>query len=422
MAQSKVYYLEGNELADGYVRTHLPEGGRWSDAWDLLKKNFFKFVLINVITLIFLLPIALLLIYFRPGILSTFGVLYPFAGNAGLATKLPYEAGLAEQVTLGLDLPLYAVIIACGLLASVGISGALYSVRKMIVTHGQFAFKDYWHGVRVLYFKTLLPVTVFLTMLFCCVAVADWVALVGAQGGNVGGAVTAEVFVIIAAVLVGIYCCWFLAVGTSYKVSFKKLLKSSLTFSVSVILQTVFMLAFAFLPLWIVLIPVQFIVIIGYALFIFIGISSIILSWMAYAQWVFDAFIEPVVKTDTAVPREKMTAKQLEEARREEERTLQLELLAAGKSELIGNPIKPIDEQIAVPPVGQTFGRGDISRVQSDKAELRRQVEDYYNAHKDEPGYAEYNKMFADREKVVQVPDKKGKKKKSRVSADNLLR
>ena len=47
---------------------------------------------------------------------------------------------------------------------------------------------------------------------------------------------------------------------------------------------------------------------------------------------------------------------------------------------------------------------------------------DFHEAHKHDPVYAEYNKLFAEREKALASPvDKKGKKKK-KISADNLLK
>jgi hypothetical protein len=53
------------------------------------------------------------------------------------------------------------------------------------------------------------------------------------------------------------------------------------------------------------------------------------------------------------------------------------------------------------------------------RADIQSGVNAYYNAHKDEKDYVEYNKLFADREKALPSTDKKGKKKK--VSSNNLL-
>ena len=56
----------------------------------------------------------------------------------------------------------------------------------------------------------------------------------------------------------------------------------------------------------------------------------------------------------------------------------------------------------------------------SSRQKLESDVADYENKHKNDPVYAEYSKLFADREKALQPQGKKGKKKK--VSSANLLK
>lgn len=418
MAESKVNVLEGNERAD-YARTHLPEG-RWKDTWDLLKTNFFKIVIINVLTLIFLLPAITLILYFKAAYMEYLGATWPFAANVGVATLIPFKPGMAEELVFNADLTFYAMLIATGVIASAGIAGAAYSLRQLINTHGKFSFKDYFHGIKVCYFRTLLPVTAFLALLFAAVVVSDWAALVAAQGGNAAGPVALQVITVIAAVLGGIYCCWVLAVGVSYKIKLGLVLKSSFKLMLSTFIQTVFILAFALLPLWILLIPVDFFAVIGYAIFLVFGFSFVILCWMAFAQWVFDAVTQPAVKTEKEAARTNMTARQLAAEKQAEEKASTLELLAAGKSELISTPMKPIGGGISVSEISTAFTRGDISRAQSQRSKLEAEVKEYYEAHKNEARYAEYNAMFAEREKVLQVKDKKSRKKK--ISSDNLLK
>jgi hypothetical protein len=133
-------------------------------------------------------------------------------------------------------------------------------------------------------------------------------------------------------------------------------------------------------------------------------------------------FITPAVKTEKEKARAKMTPKQLEQEKEDEEKQVARELLAAGKSELIGRPVKPVDsDKISVPEIGITFGRGDIKRAAADRKTMESEVKEYYEAHKNEGRYAEYNKLFAEREKALQSPDNK-KGKKNRVSSDNLLK
>ena len=80
MAQSRVATLEGNELADDYVRTHVPKG-RWADTWNVFKSNFVRMVIINVFTLLFFVP-GIVVVYFRTVYIAQMGMSYPFSSNA----------------------------------------------------------------------------------------------------------------------------------------------------------------------------------------------------------------------------------------------------------------------------------------------------------------------------------------------------
>jgi hypothetical protein len=132
-------------------------------------------------------------------------------------------------------------------------------------------------------------------------------------------------------------------------------------------------------------------------------------------------FITPAVKNEKEAAKAKMTPKQLEAEKEEEEKQAARELLAAGKSELIGRPIKPIDaNNISVNEIGITYGRADVKRAADDRKNMEDGIKEYYDAHKNDARYAEYNRLFAEREKALQPEDKKSKKKK--ISSDNLLK
>ena len=96
-----------------------------------------------------------------------------------------------------------------------------------------------------------------------------------------------------------------------------------------------------------------------------------------------------------------------------------MELLAAGKSELIGKPIKPISDEQALTPISGSFNRQSLNKVEDEREKLKSDVLSYEKEHMTDPVYAEYNRLFAEREKALKT-DKKGKKKK--LSSDNLLK
>ena len=422
MAQSKVSSLEGNELEEGYVRTHAPKGSRWSDTWNIFKTNFVQLVIINVFTLLFFVP-GIAVAYFRGAYVSQMGLIYPFSNNAlGVYPITPDMTGSAEGITLSADLLFISVLIVAGLIASIGIAGACFSIKKLLNTNGQFHLKDYFKGIKINYLSVVFPVTIFMVCVFGCFCVSDWAAWQIALGASKAGPITAQVFMIIVTVLVGIYMMWVLAVGVSYRVKLKHLIKNSFVLLAGTIVQSIFMIGFSLIPAWLIWIggSAQFFMVVGSILFIFIGFSYTILCWLSYTQWVFDMFITPAVKTEEEARKANLTPKQLEAEKLAEEKAQAREILAAGRSELVGRPLRPIEGGTEVKEVGIAFSRADVARVAEDRAKISGEINAYYEEHKGETKYVEYEKMFAEREKALNSEDnKKGKKKK--VGKNTLL-
>lgn len=421
MAESRVAALEGNELADDYVRTHVPKG-RWSDTWNLFKANFVKFVIINVLVLLFFVP-GIILVVFKDAMIMQVATQYPISSNAlGTFPYTPDTRGLGEGLVLNIGLLYNSLLIIAGFIASIGISGACYSVKKLINTHGKFTLKGFFHGVKVGYLSVVFPVTVFMVFLFGSLSISDWTNHQVALGMPKAGPVTAQVFMIIATVIVGVVCMWLLAVGVSYKVKFKYLIKNTFVLLFGTIIQSLFMVGFSLLPVWVLLLgeAVSFFKIIGYLIFIFFGFSFIVLCWMSFTQWVFDMFITPAVAAEEEVRKANLSPKELAAEKEKEEKEVAMQLLAAGKSELVGRPIRPIEGGTQVKEIGVAYGRADILRVQEQRKSIEGEVQEYYAEHKGDTRYVEYEKLFAEREKALNSDGgKKGKKKK--LSRNNLL-
>ena len=410
----EVKNLEGNEVADDYIRKSVPQG-RWGDTWYVFKSNFLKLILINVFVLITFAP-AIGLLFFRAAYIQMLGDVYPFNSSI-LFPYYPDVTGLAERLTLSADILFYAALVVSGFIAAVGISGATYSIRKLINTHGVFSLKGFFHGITVNYFNTVFPVFVFLIFLYATFLIGDQMEYAKAMGNGAAGEITAYVFIIIATVLVGIFMAWVFAVGTTYKVKFIDLFKNSFVLCIGSVLKTVFMAGFSLIPVWLFMIG-GIVRIISYVIFIFIGFSFIIICWTAFTQSVFDAYINPTLKV---VEEEKKATRTQEEVIADEKQRAR-ELLAAGKSELIARPIMPIAAEAAITGLGKTFTRKDISAVAEGREKLTSDVAAYEDAHKNDTVYVEYNKLFAEREKALSDDvDKKGKKKK-KISASNLLK
>ncbi|MBD5631868.1 MAG: hypothetical protein HDP34_01375 [Clostridia bacterium] len=410
--------LEGNELADDYIRKSVPKG-RWSDTWDVLKSNFLKLILLNVFVLITFVP-GVVVMYFRNAYVSGLGMVYPF--NPSITYPFyPDLIGLNESVNLSADLLFFSLLIVAGFFASIGIAGASYSVRRMLATHGEFSIKSFFHGIKVCYFNTVIPVTLFMAFLFATVIIGDWKDLAFAVGSNKAGSVTAYVFIIIATVLVGVYSAWLFAVGTSYRVSFAQLFRNAFVLIIGTPFQTVFMSAFTLIPVWFFMAG-GILRTISYILFIFFGFSFMILCWTAFTQWAFDLYVNPNLKAAEEAAKANKSEKELAQEKLENDKSTARELLAAGRSELIARPIMPIGKEPAMQIPSLTFTRADIVGAEQSRVKLGEEVSSYEKQHQNDPVYAEYNKLFAEREKALQTDDKKKGKKAKKISSDNLLK
>ena len=414
--------LEGNEIADDYTRT-AATGGRWGDTWGVFKSNFGKIVLNNIFVLLFFVP-AIALLFIRTIYISGLGYQYPFNANTGIGyPAYPGTQGLNESIYLSADLLFYGLLIAAGLIASVGIAGGAYSMKRLLNSHGKFSLKSFFHGVKIGYLNVAAPLMVFLTFYFACAIIGDWRDLTGAKGGSVAGATTAYVFIIIATVLVGVYCAWLIATGVSYKLKVGQLLKNAFVLMVGSPVQTVFFAGMSLIPVWIFVIglSVSFIKIFAYIIFIFIGFSFILLVWMSYTQWVFDLYVTPNLKKAEEEAKAKRTPEQVKADEIEESKRVAMELLASGRSELICKPILPIQSEPAIKPLSATFTRKNLSEVKEERAKLSENISAYENEHKNDAVYKEYNALFAEREKALKEDGKK-KGKKKKISSENLLK
>ena len=362
--------LKTCELTD-YDRVSVQEG-RWASTWSAFKSNFGKVVMMNLLTLLFFMPLAAAA-YLREVYVGSLVTVYPFASNIGPAAlpSNPGALGMFEQLSMQADIIFYSVVVLCSLIASVGVAGACYSMKKLVNTHGEFTVKGYFRGVKKCYLNVAFPTALFMIVFFCTVLVSDWKNYQIAIGEPSAWPIAATVLMIILCVLVGIICMWFIAVGVSYKVGPIQLIKNTFILIIGSIIQTIIMLGIAFIPVWFLLMG-SFMQIIALIIFIIFGFSYVFLVWMSFTQWVFDMYITPNLEAQKAAERAKKTEKELAEEKAEEERRIAREILAAGKSELVGRPVPPISG--TVPALGKSFSRADIAKVGEGRKQLEADI------------------------------------------------
>ena len=97
MAQQKkgliTRLLEGKEKSEEYARSTLPTN-RWALFWDIFKGNFGKIVKVNLLTILFFIPIIAIIVIYNM-LVDAQGVTYPFSANLGIGyPAVPAQQGL----------------------------------------------------------------------------------------------------------------------------------------------------------------------------------------------------------------------------------------------------------------------------------------------------------------------------------------
>ena len=91
--------LEGKERDDAYARSTLPSN-RWGLFWDIFKGRFSKLVILNLLMLIFFIPLILVIV-FRSLYIQVQSGLMPFASGMGGGFAFATLAGVFEAIPGG---------------------------------------------------------------------------------------------------------------------------------------------------------------------------------------------------------------------------------------------------------------------------------------------------------------------------------
>lgn len=421
MAQQKKGFitrlLEGKEKSEEYARSTLPTN-RWQLFWDIFKGNLGKLVKVNLLTVIFFIPLFAVLIMCSI-VSQTSGQIYPFGANVGIGyPAFPMLQGQAENLAMQNNFVLYLGIFITSAAAAVGLSGGMYVIRNMVWTEGIFVTNDFWRGVKT-NFKNALQTALFFTgVLFLCRMMIDVSELSIASGAGKAQTVwlrisqgASYVFITMAAMM----SLWMIALGVNYNMSFFVLFRNAFFMAIGTFPQTIFFGVLALWPFALLMFGGSFFLVIAIILLMLLSLSYALLVWLDFAQWVFDKFINPKIegakvgrgiynKDGTSTLTGDDSAASLE---------YQRIILSHGRSKLVARPIKPIDDDIQVYELPKSFTRDDLKKLRESKQQIAEDSEAYAEEHKNDLRYVEYNRQFDEREKALQEEEaKKNKGKK----------
>ena len=148
----------------------------------------------------------------------------------------------------------------------------------------------------------------------------------------------------------------------------------------------------------------------AYVWFILLGFSTAIFIWAAFTDWLFDyalGYNAGQVERQAQAEAERNAA--LPKVSADELMNL---LLVGNKSAYLSRAVEPLNGGTNAYVLPEKFTADDLAALAENRRQLKAESDSYAAAHEQEEKYAEYNARFRDREKALEVTDKKGKKKK----------
>lgn len=390
--------IEGPERSENYARSTLPSN-RWQLGWDIFKTNFTKILLLNLILLLFAVPIIAIILLRSLQVASMADTVpfasfftYPYVGSlSGYIESIQIQADLHSTVFL----PLAAIILA------VGLSGVLYILRNMVWTEGVFVGSDFWRGVKNNFLVITGTLVLYSVLLVLGIFSLDFSQYLIAMGNSVVLMTITKVVTYITLGFLTIMMMHMLTMAVTYQLSFFKLIRNAFVLTVSLLPFNIFFALFALVNVLLYMI----IPMLGILVFIFIGISGGLLVWTVYSHWIYDKYI------NDKVPGAKRNRGIYEKPDAE---TFGSDLSPEGDMTfdtvyLNKRPVKPVtDYDIEIVELPETYGRADLQRLEESKRLMRedsdKYVEDVLSGKIKQESAAEFER-YKQTEESQEVPE-----------------
>ena len=406
-------FFMGAEKSEGYARSSLPTS-RWELFWDIFKGRFTKIMLLNILLIVFCLPVVALFL-FRTVIISGYGAMYPFAQGLGSGYGAMISlVGLSEDVVLNVNLIVYALSPVVFLIASIGVAGAAYIARNLVWTEGIFVTNDFWRGIRQNLKQMLLIALVYSFIFYfftASISLCDKAIVMG-EG-------ISWLFTISKIVLYLFFICYsimtlhMITMSVTYELKFIQLMKNAFLFTIAFIPQNLFFLAVAIIPFILLLLGGIFEAI-GIIMILLFGGSYLLLVWTNYSHWIYDKHINDHVKGAKKKRGiydkiESTNSKALQKYKQQIDSTII-------RSSLKEKPIKPItDDELRIAELPTSFSRKDLLKLNESKEAIYEDHRRYVEEHKNDPEFQPTEQELAQR-KLEEERQKRIEKAKKALS------
>lgn len=360
--------IEGPERSENYARSTLPSN-RWQLGWDIIKTNFGKIVMLNLILVVFLIPVILLLIlrsgniaFWATGVPFDNFMSYPYIGSLN---------GASESILVQANTQILVFLPLCAIILAVGLSGVLYILRNMVWTEGVFVGSDFWRGVKKNFWIVMMTLFIYTVILYLGIMSVSFSNLMIATGAaNTTLLQIAKILTIIMLAYITIMAMHMLTMSVTYELTFFKLVRNAFILTLSLLPTNIFFTAFAFVTILLYMIMPM----LGIIVAILVGVSGGLLVWTVYSHWIYDKFINekvPGAKKNRGIYEKPNAQTFAEDLSRLGQQTFDTTYLNK-------RPVKPItDYDVEIVELPTSFNRDDLRRLEESKAAMRRDSDKY---------------------------------------------
>ncbi len=376
--------LMGSEKSEGYARASLPSN-RWELFWDIFKGRFWKLVIVNLLILLFFIPLFVLF-FFRSNAVMNLGAAYPFSSPFGTGYQAPASlVGYAENIVFTVDSMIYLFMPVALMIAMVGVAGGAYVIRNMVWTEGIFVANDFWRGIRQ-NIKQLLCVGIFYSIVFYLTTLS-----IDLADQSISLGVGASWVFVVSKILSYGFLAFFsittlhmITMSVTYELKFFQLLKNSFLFTIALLPQNIFFIFLGVLPFLLCTFGGIFLSI-GVILVLLFGFSLFLLVWTDFCQWAYDKFINDRVE---GAKKNRGIYEKVKESNSEALKKYREQLALMPKSSLGSRPIKPItDDDLQVAELPTAFSRKDLKALEESKRLIVEDNERYIKEHENDPEF-----------------------------------
>lgn len=370
--------IEGPERSETYARSTLPTN-RWELGWDVFKTNKGKLFGLNLLTLLFCLPLVALFV--MRYVLKTVDIaIFPFTQNMGVGyPAYPATSGLQAQLALNVNVEFFKFVIIGVAFLAVAISGGFYVMRNMVWAEGVMVASDFFKGVKQNYFVVFFSLLFYTVIMAASVLSLNMSSVLIATGGGIKWLlVVAQVLTYVIMAIATMMVFYMITLGITYKLSFGALIRNSFILSIALVPTNVFFIAFS--AVWLLLLllgkVMTLFLIIGIFMVFIWGVSLFMLVWTDYSNWVFDTYVNdkvPGAKKNRGIYKPSAND------------TAEDENAVIERSKLTSRPIKPItDTEVEIYELPTSFSRADLQKLEETKEAMRRDSDKYAEEHKND--------------------------------------